>query len=157
MSPLKTVMPVATLIAALLASTAALAHSDEYLDNQKSPNGGQSRMAGVYHLELVVVRDSKEAKDNPVVVHVTDHAGTKVMTTGASGMATILAGKTKSTVTLAPDGDNRLKGIGRYASTADMKAIVSISFPGKTAEQARFTPLAIPAATAQDGHLDHKH
>jgi hypothetical protein len=62
--------------AALLTGTTALAHSDEVLDAQKAPNGGQLRMAGIYHFELVVAKDSKEAKDNPVVVYVTDHAGT---------------------------------------------------------------------------------
>ena len=39
----------------------------------------------------------------------------------------------------------------------DMKAVVSVTLAGKTAEQARFTPLAMPKAMAQDGHADHKH
>lgn len=136
-----------------LASPALYAHTDEVLDTQKAPNGGQLRMAGVYHYELIVAKDSKEAKDNAVVVYVTDHAGTKIPTSGATGTATILAGKTKATATLAPDGDNRLKGMAKYLSAADMKVVVSITFPGKAAEQARFTPLA----AAKDGHTDHKH
>lgn len=153
MKSLKAMIPVATLLAALSTGTAALAHSDEYLDTQKAPNGGQLRMAGVYHFELIVAKDSKEAKNNPVVVYVTDHAGTKVSTIGAGGTVIILAGKAKATVPLAPDGDNRLKGVGKYASTPDMKAIVSITLAGKTAEQARFTPLAV----SKDEHTDHKH
>lgn len=136
-----------------LASPVLLAHTDDVLDTQKAPNGGQLRMAGIYHYELVVAKDSKEAKDNAVVVYVTDHAGTKVPTGGASGTATILAGKAKATATLAPDGDNRLKGMAKYLSAPDMKVVVSIAFPGKAAEQARFTPLA----AAKDGHTDHKH
>ena len=140
-----------------LSTGAALAHSDEYLDTQAAPNGGQLRMAGIYHFELVVAKDGKEAKDNPVVVYVTDHAGTKVPTAGAKGTVTILSGKAKATVNLAPDGDNRLKGTGTYASTSDMKAVVSVTLAGKSAEQARFTPLAMPKAMAQDGHADHKH
>ncbi|MDP1611163.1 MAG: hypothetical protein Q8M11_08890 [Sulfuritalea sp.] len=142
-----------------LTGTAALAHSDDYLDTQRAPNGGQQRMAGAYHFELVVARDSKEAKENAVVVYVTDHAGTKVSTVGAGGTATILAGKQKASVKLVPDGDNRLKGVGKYASTPDMKAVVSVTVAGKPAEQARFTPLApiAPAAAAKNGHTDHKH
>ena len=136
-----------------LASPVLLAHTDDVLDTQKAPNGGQLRMAGVYHYELVVAKDSKDAKDNAVVVYVTDHAGTKIPTSGATGTATILAGKTKATATLAPDGDNRLKGMAKYLSAADMKVVVSITIPGKAAEQARFTPLA----AAKDGHTDHKH
>ena len=143
--------------ALMLAGSPAFAHSDEYLDTQKTPNGGQQRMAGIYHFELVVAKDSKEAKDNALVVYVTDHANAKIPTVGAGGTATILAGKQKASVKLVPDGDNRLKGVGKYASTRDMKVVVSITLPGKPAEQARFTPLAAPLAVANDGHTDHKH
>lgn len=140
-----------------LASPTLFAHSDEVLDTQKAPNGGQLRMAGTYHYELVMAKDSKEAKDNPVVVFITDHAGAKIPTVGAGGTATILSGKQKVSITLVPDGDNRLKGVGKYASTPDMKVVVAITLAGKTAEQARFTPLAVPLAAAKDGHTDHKH
>ena len=136
-----------------LASSSPLAHSDEVLDTQKAPNGGQLRMAGVYHFELVVAKDSKETKEGPVVVYVTDHAGAKIPTVGAGGTATILAGKQKASVKLVPDGDNRLKGMATYSSTPDMKVVVSITLPGKSAEQARFTPLATGAAS----HAEHKH
>ncbi len=154
-----------TLIAAVAATSlfalstgSALAHSDEYLDTQQTPNGGQLRMAGMYHFELVVSKDSKQAKENPIVVYVTDHAGIKVPTAGAKGTVTLLAGKAKATVNLAPDGDNRLKGSGTYASTPDMKAVVSVTLSGKAAEQARFTPLAKAAVMAQEGYSEHmKH
>ncbi|MDP2825714.1 MAG: hypothetical protein Q8O52_23890 [Sulfuritalea sp.] len=147
------------LAVAALAGTAALAHGDEVLGTQKAANGGQQRLAGAYHLELVVAKGGAEARDNPVVVHVTDHNGAKIPTVGAGGTATILAGKAKTSVMLVPDGDNRLKGTTRYASTPDMKVVVSVTLPGKTAEQARFTPLApmAPPAAAKDGHTDHKH
>ncbi len=91
-------------------------------------------MAGVYHFELIVAKGSKEAKDNSVVVYVTDHAGTKVSTVGAGGAVTILAGKAKATVSLLPDGENRLKGVGKYASAPDMKAVVSVTVAGKATE-----------------------
>ncbi|MFZ2739683.1 MAG: hypothetical protein WBI20_14615 [Burkholderiaceae bacterium] len=84
---------------------------------------------------------------------VTDHAGAKLPTSGASGTATILSSKGKVSTTLIPDGDNRLKGTANYISVPDMKVVVSITFPGKATEQARFTPLV----AANDGHADHKH
>ena len=143
----------ATTVFALL-STPVFAHSDEYLDTLKAPNGGLLRMAGIYHYELVVAKDNKEANDNPVVVYVTDHSGVKIPTAGASGTVTIMANKARAAVTLAPDGDNRMKGSGNYVSTPDMKAIVSITLAGKAVEQARFTPLA---AMSGDAHMDHKH
>jgi len=144
MKTLKSLKALTLAVAALttaMAAPAALAHTDEILDTQKAPNGGQLRVAGIHHFELVVARDSKDAKDNPVVVFVTDHAGTKVPTVGAGGTATVLAGKQKSSVKLVPDGDNRMKGYAKYTSAADMKVVVSITLDGKSAEQARFTPL----------------
>lgn len=141
------------LAVSLIFSQGALAHSDEYLDTQTTPHGGQLRMAGIYHYELVVTKDSNDVKENPVIVYVTDHASAKIATAGATGTATILAGKIKAMVTLKPDGDNRMKGYAKYASTPGMKVVVSILLSGKQPEQARFTPLAV----AQGEHMDHKH
>lgn len=150
----KTLACAATLFAAALSAPAALAHSDEYLDTQKAPNGGQLRMAGIYHYELVVAKDSKEVKVNPIAVFVTDHAGQKIPTAGASGTVTLLAGKLKATAALVPDGDNRMKGSAKYASTPGMKAIVAITLPGKPVEQARF---ALPAAAQSEPMALMKH
>ena len=135
-------------------ATSVHAHDDAYLDTQQAPNGGQLRMAGVYHLELVVDKSTPQAADKPVVVYVTDHAGQKVSTEGATGNATILAAKGKASVALVPDGDNRLKGTGNYASTPDMKAIISFTAKGQPPETARFTPLL----KSKEAHMDHnKH
>ena len=157
MKSMKTLSFAATMFAAVLSAPAALAHSDEYLDTQKAPNGGQLRMAGIYHYELVVAKDGKEAKDSPVVVYVTDHAGQKIPTANATGTATLLAGKLKATTTLKSDGDNRMKGSAKYASAPGMKVIVSITLPGKPAEQARFTPLAAAPDEQHMAQMDHKH
>ena len=153
MKQLKSLMFSAAASVLMLAGSTVLAHTDDVLAAQKAPNGGQQRMAGAFHIELVVTRDAREAKESPVIVYVTDHAGAKIPTVGAGGTATILAGKQKVSIKLAPDGDNRLKGIGKYNATADMKVMVSITLSGKAPEQARFTPLAV----AKDGHTGHKH
>lgn len=136
-----------------MGAAGAHAHDDAYLDTVKAPNGGQLRMAGGYHYELVVVKDSKTVSDSPVVVYVTDHAGRKIPTAGATGTAILLSGKVKTTAVLVPDGDNRMKGRARYASTPGMKGVISIALPGEPAEQARFTPLAV----AQDEHMHPTH
>ena len=122
------------LAASLFFSQGALAHSDEYLDTQSAPHGGQLRMAGAQHHELVV-------KPNEVTVYLTDHAGTKLDSKGASGTATVLSGKAKATLKLQPAGDNVLKGAGKFDLAPDMKVAVSITLPGQAAEQARFTPM----------------
>ena len=100
----------------LLISPAAHAHDDAYLDTLTAPHGGQLRMAGAQHFELVLAKDGTEAKASPVVVYVTDHAGTPIKTVGANGNVTILSGKRKISVALQPDGENRLKGLATYAS-----------------------------------------
>ena len=150
----KALFLIAAASAFALAGPTLLAHTDEALDTQKAPNGGQLRMAGAYHYELVVAKDSKEAKDNPVTVYLTDHGDKKVPAAGATGTATILAAKSKITVPLTPAGDNKLTGIGKYASDPQMKVVVSVTFADMKTEQARFTPLL---TTAADGHGDHKH
>ena len=137
--------------ALMLTSPTLLAHTDEYLDTLQAPNGGQLRMSGIYHFELVVAKDNKLARESPVVVYVTDHAGGKIPTVGAGGTATMAAGKQNVSVKLVADGDNRLKGVASYASTPDMKVTVSITLADKTARQARFTPLAV----AQGSHGGH--
>ena len=45
-------------------------------------------MAGAFHYELVVVRTAPRQRDNPVLVYLTDHAGTKIPSAGASGTVT---------------------------------------------------------------------
>lgn len=121
---------------ALFALTApALAHDDATLAAMKTPHGGQMKMAGGWHFELV----QKAGADNTLIVYVTDHGGNAVPTAGYKGSATVLAGKEKLTVSLSPDGDNRLKGQGRYDVKASPKIVIAVSGGGVT-EQARFTP-----------------
>jgi len=138
--------------ALLWGATSAYAHDDAYLDTLKAPNGGQLRMAGTYHFELVVDKSRPEVADKPVLVHVTDHAGRKIPTEGSTGTATLLSGNAKTAIALVPDGDNRLRGQGRYASAPNLKAVVSVTPKGQPAVSARFTPLARPR---DSGHAAH--
>lgn len=115
--------------------------------------GGQLRMAGLYHLELVLDNSSPAIADKPVVVYVTDHAGQKISTANATGTATILAAKAKATVALVPDGDNRLKG-GTFCINPRHEGGHHTHRQRPAPETARFTPLA----AMQDEHMDHsKH
>jgi hypothetical protein len=152
MNPLRIVLAHVAAGMFVLASPALLAHTDEYLDTLEAPNGGQLRMSGIYHFELVVAKDNKAARESPVVVYVTDHAGGKIPTVGAGGTATLVTGKRKVSVKFLPDGDNRLQGVARYASTPDLKVTVSITLADQTARQARFTPLAV----AKGNNTEHK-
>lgn len=132
----------AILAAALFAAGPASAHDNATLEGTKTPNGGQIRMAGIYHLELVLAKNGTETKDSPIMVYVTDHGGAKIPTAGASAIVSILVGTKKITGVLTPDGDNRLKGRAKYASAHDLKAVVSFTPLGKESVMAQFTPLA---------------
>lgn len=116
-----------------------VAHDDAYLAAQKAPNGGQLRMAGPYHYELVAGRHAAATKSGELVVYVTDHAGTPVPTQGAQGVAHVLVGKERSTFKLEPAGENRMRAGGAYEWAPGAKVVVSITMAGARPEQARFT------------------
>ncbi len=129
---------------------AAFAHDDAYLATQKAPNGGQLRVAGPYHYELVTDRAAPGAAAHAILVYVTDHAGTPVATQGAQGVAHVLAGKERASLPLASDGGNRMKALSPYVVAADAKLVVSITIPGAQPAQARFA--AEPAGASASPH-----
>ena len=135
----------ALFVSSLALTQMANAHTDEYLDTQTAPHGGQLRMAGPYHYELVL-------KKNELTFYLTDHAGTKIASTGASGTAVILSSKGKASIRLSPAGDNIIRGSGQFEAVPDMKVAVSIALPGQGAQQARFVPLkkALPPANKSE-------
>ncbi|WP_339941453.1 hypothetical protein, partial [Undibacterium luofuense] len=65
-------------------SSSAWAHDDKYFDSVKSPHGGQTRMAGPYHFELVLKAGADDKQASAVQVYVTDHAGKPISTKGAT-------------------------------------------------------------------------
>ncbi|MGH8686040.1 MAG: hypothetical protein ACREUM_11905 [Nitrosospira sp.] len=152
------------LIGATLAgmSVFAAAHTEEYFDSVESPHGGQMRMSGPYHLELV-------AKDKEIVLYVMDHANSKLSAEGGSGKATIQTGKDKArtSVKLEQAGDNILKGTGDFSVNPETVVTVFIELPGQEAHSARFTPLKPKAKLAMktkdaklqaaDGNGHHHH
>ena len=106
------------------------------------PNGGQIKHSGKYHLEMVV-------KDAALTVYVTGDKDAKVATKGATGSATVLAGKNTSSVKLEPRGENALAGSGGFQPVPDMKVVASVTLPGQAPVQARFTPLEKPKPSAK--------
>ncbi|PTR14224.1 hypothetical protein C8R31_107119 [Nitrosospira sp. Nsp2] len=146
--------------ATLAVSLPAAAHTEEYFDSIAAPNGGQMRMAGPYHLELVT-------KDNEIVLYVADHSDKKISSEGGVGKASIQVGKgkPKSSIKLEPAGGNMLKGTGDFTVTPETIIITFIKLPDQEAQSARFTPLKPKAKAAkkpQDkkpagNHSGHDH
>ncbi|HCU65893.1 MAG TPA: hypothetical protein DF774_09050 [Rheinheimera sp.] len=146
----------AAALLAMVTAGVAQAHTDEYLDTVVGPNGGQLRMAGAYHFELLVVKNSKDAKKNAIKVFVMDHANTPVATAGATANLVLVAGKQKAKVELKPEGNNALVGEAVYASVPEMKVVANVTMPGQSAQTAKFEPLKPTAAAAKD-HDHHEH
>ena len=119
------------LLTCLLFSSTTWAHTDEYLDTVAAPHGGQLRMAGGFHFELVVTPTALQ-------IYVTDHAGKTVSTQGATGNAVTLAKTGKQTIALSPRNENLLEGSGTFDATQGLKAIVTINIPGQEPLTARF-------------------
>jgi hypothetical protein len=133
------------LISATLAvSLPAGAHTEEYFDSINAPHGGQMRMAGPYHLELVT-------KDKEIVLYVTDHSDQKISTEGGIAKATIQVGKAKpkTSIKLEPTGENTLKGAGDFVVTPETLIVVFLKLPEYEAYSARFAPLKPKAKSAK--------
>ena len=128
----------------------ASAHTEDFFDSRQSPHGGQMRMTGPYHLELV-------AKDKEIVVYVMDHADSELSINGGSGKATIQSGKTKpkTTVKLEQAGDNILKGSGDFSITPETVVTVFVTLPQQEAYATSFIPLK-PKATLNNKAKDTK-
>jgi hypothetical protein len=139
-------------------SGAALAHSDEELDARPSAHGGQLRMAGGLHLELVLARDGDASQPRPVVVHVGNHADEPQATAGGRATVTLIAPKMRPVrIELKPDGAASLSGTAVYPDDPALKAVVQISLPDLPTAQARFEPLAPRKAGDHNGHEHDGH
>jgi hypothetical protein len=130
--------------AALAVSLPAGAHTEEYFDSINAPHGGQMRMAGPYHLELVT-------KEKEIVLYVMDHSDQKISSEGGIAKATVQIGKgkPKTSINLEPAGENTLKGTGDFVLTPQTLVVVFLKLPEHEAYSARFTPLKPKASSAK--------
>ncbi len=149
------------LLTAGLFSTAAFAHTDEYLDTVVGPNGGQLRMAGAYHFELVLAKDAKAGAPSAVKLYLLDHGNNPQPAKDAKATVLIVSGKAKAKTELTPQGENLLAGSAAYTAAEDLKAVVNISIKtehGEITEQAMFTPFKpVPAKAEHEHEHEHSH
>ncbi|MBI2380283.1 MAG: hypothetical protein HYV16_05985 [Gammaproteobacteria bacterium] len=141
-------LPIKSLFALTLSlslSGTALAHTDEILDQQKTPHGGQLRMAGPYHIELVLKADGLDA-------YLTDHAGTAKPAAGTSAAATVVNGKAVQRLVLKPAEGNRLHAAASLDAAAPSQIVLKLDLPDGTSQSARFD-LNKP----KQAHHDHEH
>ncbi|WP_348945517.1 hypothetical protein ABHF33_02695 [Chitinibacter sp. FCG-7] len=139
-------MKKALFILTFLLSGAAFAHDDATMAAMKAPNGGQLKMAGWYHFELV-------SKGSDVIIYITDHANVAKPSKDVKGKLTILDGGKKQDITLTPAAPNLLKGKLNGKLGQKAKVLASITFADGRTEQARYEMGA--SANASADHSNH--
>jgi nitrogen fixation protein FixH len=99
---------------------------------QKGPNGGPMEDVAGVHAELV-------AAGNTITINVFDEDNKPIATKGFSGAALVVRGSERETVTLAPSGENALKGDAKKAVAGATITVTLKTAAGKSG-QARFKP-----------------
>jgi len=155
---MKTMMFGVLSVMILALALSAGAHTDEYFESVQAPHGGQLRMTGPYHMELL-------AKDGELTVYVTDHADNIISVDGGLAKATVETGSNRAQVHLHPIGGNVLKGTGSFSLTPSTVVIVFMKLPNQDGYAARFMPLKpkgeqgekAPSHTDDAGPHHHHH
>lgn len=120
--------------ATLACSFPVQAHTDEFFEFVEAPHGGQLRMTGPFHMELV-------AKDGDLTVYVTDHADNAISVDGGLAKANIENESARTQVNLHPVGSNILRGTGTFSLTPSTVVVVFMKLPNQDSYAARFMPL----------------
>ncbi len=104
--------------ASVLVSFALLTLPPAFAGGDHHPKfGGHISETASFNLEVV-------AKDKDLVLHITNHEGNKIDTKDASATTTVMTGKAKDMVKLAPGGEGTLKGTTNADVTAETKIVL---------------------------------
>ncbi|MBI4692870.1 MAG: hypothetical protein HY749_02515 [Gammaproteobacteria bacterium] len=128
-------------LACALQGAPVWAHSDDYFDSHPSAHGGQTRMAGPIHIELV-------AQGTQVTLYITDHAGKARPSAG--GKAALRLGDAEARIELAPGPDNTFTGTLAAPLAAETIVVAFVQLAGAETQTARFGKA--PAANAREHH-----
>jgi hypothetical protein len=112
----------------------ARAHTDDTLAKRKTPNGGQMKMAGPYHVEFLV-------RGTDVKVFLFDHGDQPLDVSKAKVSVQLLAGSERVNLDLAAAGKPANEARGQLAKPlkGDVKAVVRVQGADGAAEQVRYS------------------
>lgn len=151
----RTMIATAALVGMVL-SAPVRAHTDDYLDTVGGKHGGQLRMAGPWHFELVLDKTADGQKSAPITVYLTDHGDNAIATSGAHSKITIISNNKPVQVQLTEKAPNMLVGEAVYKAQPELKAVVQLTLKGES-QNARFTPFAKPVAEQPKHDEGHHH
>lgn len=120
----------------VLVASMARAHDDATLDRMPSPHGGQVRMAGPFHFELVI-------EPERLVLHVMDHANQSVSAADGRATAKITTSAGTETIELLPIADSTLGAEATVEPLAGAELDITVSLPGQRAWSVTFTPSSV--------------
>lgn len=116
--------------AAALLPMLAFAHGE----NARGPNGGIIGEVGDQHVEVL-------ARDGEIRIWVLDAQDRPIPATGTTGSLIVLAQGRRQTLRLEPaEGGAFLVARGDFSAAPGLRIVASMTFPGKSQRQARFTP-----------------
>jgi hypothetical protein len=110
-----------------------LAHDDVTLDRMPAPHGGQLRMAGRYHIELVF-------EPSRIRVYFASHAGAAVAAPSGAASVKLVTGGEERTLALEVLGESVLGIDGSFPFTPGMAIELSIERGENAPLVVRFAP-----------------
>lgn len=116
-----------------LGAGTVLAHDDVTLDRMPAPHGGQLRMAGRYHVELVL-------EPSRIRAFFTSHAGIAVAAPSGAASVKLIAGGEERTLALEVLGENVLGVDGSFPFSPGMTVELSVERGEKAPLVVRFAP-----------------
>jgi hypothetical protein len=132
-----------SLWAILLSSTVIYSvwgHDNATLDAMVAPHHGQLRMAGPFHLELVVGLGHTKTGITRVALYVTDHAGIPSAVEKGSAQVVCAAGPDKASVHLRQLAPDAFEGRGLIPASPKIACTVTLLMTDATSWTAEFTP-----------------
>jgi hypothetical protein len=129
----------ATLTVLSVLDVPLFAHDPATLDAIPSAHGGQVRMMGPYHVELILDRTVAKAK-KPIWIYLQNHAFQAMPSAGTTATVTFVEGGASTTSLFRPAGPESLFGIGVYSDDPALLAIVSLTDGDKQIYKETFTP-----------------
>jgi hypothetical protein len=136
----------ASLAILVLLSGSASAHDAMALDSRPSAHGGQVRMAGPFHIELVFEK-TPSGDTRSVHVFLQNHLFADVASAGITGIVRFNEGRQTTEIPLNPDGFNSLGGQGRRARGSMQRTIVVLTAKDGQQWAATFTAAStVPVA-----------
>lgn len=134
----------------------AYAHSDDYLDAVPGAHGGQLRMGGAYHFELVVSPTATADKASVIKVYLTDHAGVVAKNSGMKAQLLLKTSGKPVLLKLTADGENVLQGNAAFTASPELQATLAVTFADNSSAQMNFQPLK-PQPAAEPHQHDKTH